>query len=128
MMAVAIYNHYQRTQVMMTQEEEEKERVAKLIRQNYDRVKRHPSEGKYLMITYVHKRSVLIQTVDEFPGQVPTVDMQEGKAVDIRNPASYDPKRLGAGLATEDTSPTIIEKSNIMMLGPTGVGKTHIAK
>lgn len=125
MMAVAIYNHYQRTQEMFRYEEEEKERVAKALRRKYDSVERHPTE-------------------DEFPGQVPTVDMSRGKAVDITHVPSYAQQRLG-DLPLEEASAPIIEKSNIMMigeimllsyvslvlidvLGPTGVGKTLMAK
>lgn len=54
---------------------------------------------------------------NEFPGQQPTIRM-------IPFPTS---NRLGTG-ALVDTSPLTLEKSNILLLGPSGVGKTLMAK
>lgn len=45
MMSVAIYNHYQRTYEMYRQEQERQEKEARLLRKNYERIHRHPSEG-----------------------------------------------------------------------------------
>jgi hypothetical protein len=48
MMAVAVYNHYQRIRELRRQEEEEKERLAKLMRTKYNRSAVHPVEGKHM--------------------------------------------------------------------------------
>lgn len=54
---------------------------------------------------------------DEFPGQQPTMRVYPSHV-----PPPPDPPPI------QDTSPLQIEKSNVLMLGPTGVGKTLIAK
>ncbi|KAK5088377.1 ATP-binding protein [Lithohypha guttulata] len=55
----------------------------------------------------------------EFPGQQPTIRMGGP-------PAGYIPK-LGTSPLV-DTTPLTLEKSNILLLGPSGVGKTLMAK
>jgi len=56
---------------------------------------------------------------DEFPGQIPTVDL-----------FPHEPRHEGpVGTAPlEDSSTLQIEKSNVLLLGPSGVGKTLMAK
>lgn len=56
----------------------------------------------------------------EYPGQQSTIRMGGPPT------ASFDPMTSGSPLV--DTSPLTIEKSNIMLLGPSGVGKTLMAK
>ncbi|KAK4942655.1 ATP-binding protein [Elasticomyces elasticus] len=57
---------------------------------------------------------------DEFPGQQSTIRMGGGQ------PPAFDPRTSGTPLV--DTSPLTLEKSNILLLGPSGVGKTLMAK
>lgn len=54
---------------------------------------------------------------DEFPGHVETVDLNAGRE-------EPEPE-LGTKPLREDNS-IVIEKSNLMLLGPSGVGKTYI--
>lgn len=54
--------------------------------------------------------------VDEFPGHVETVDLNP--------PPVPDETELGSR-PLEDNDATIIEKSNLLLLGPSGVGKTY---
>ena len=56
----------------------------------------------------------------EFPGQQPTIRLGGPPT------ASFDPRTSGTPLV--DTSPLTLEKSNILLLGPSGVGKTLMAK
>jgi ATP-dependent Clp protease ATP-binding subunit ClpX len=56
---------------------------------------------------------------DEFPGHVETVDLNAS----IRPP---DPEPELGSKPLEDDPKTIIEKSNLLLLGPSGVGKTYI--
>ncbi|KAK5050065.1 hypothetical protein LTR84_004185 [Exophiala bonariae] len=55
---------------------------------------------------------------DEFPGQQPTIRMGGPPT------SSYDHRKL----PLVDTTPLTLEKSNILLLGPSGVGKTLMAK
>ena len=55
---------------------------------------------------------------NEFPGQQPTMRFPQS--------AQFDPSTSGTPLI--DTSPLTLEKSNILLLGPSGVGKTLMAK
>jgi len=57
---------------------------------------------------------------NEFPGQQTTVRMGGPPS------AGFDPQTSGSPLV--DTTPLTIEKSNILLLGPSGVGKTLMAK
>lgn len=57
---------------------------------------------------------------NEFPGQQPTIRYTPGP------PQSQIP-RMGASPLV-DTTPLTLEKSNILLLGPSGVGKTLMAK
>ena len=54
--------------------------------------------------------------IDEFPGHVETVDLNP--------PPLQDDPDLGSK-PLEDNDVTIIEKSNVLLLGPSGVGKTY---
>ena len=57
---------------------------------------------------------------NEFPGQQPTIRLGGPPT------HSFDARMNGSPLI--DTSPLTLEKSNIMLLGPSGVGKTLMAK
>jgi ATP-dependent Clp protease ATP-binding subunit ClpX len=52
MLSVAVYNQYQRIQEMQRQEDEERERFAKIARRTmaYEKFSRHPTEGPFLGI------------------------------------------------------------------------------
>lgn len=56
---------------------------------------------------------------DEFPGQAATVNLDE--------PQFPKESRIGSA-PLDDPTPVTIEKSNIMVLGPSGVGKTMMIK
>jgi ATP-dependent Clp protease ATP-binding subunit ClpX len=52
MLSVAVYNQYQRIQEMQRQDDEERERFAKIARRTmaYEKFTRHPTEGWYLIL------------------------------------------------------------------------------
>ena len=56
----------------------------------------------------------------EFPGQQPTIRMGGPSTT------AFNPRTSASPLV--DTSPLTLEKSNILLLGPSGVGKTLMAK
>ncbi|KAF1990574.1 hypothetical protein K402DRAFT_369337 [Aulographum hederae CBS 113979] len=95
----AVYNHYVRIQELQRQEEEHEEKLAQQAR--IERAQRHPVE-------------------DEFPGQMPTVNLY---------PSPPPPPQQPLGSAPlQDSTPLMIEKSNVLLLGTSGVGKTLMAK
>ncbi|GLI74532.1 ATP-binding protein [Penicillium ochrochloron] len=98
-LSVAVYNHYQRVQEIQRREEEAEELLAK--RQRREALGSHPLE-------------------DEFPGQQRTVGVSSTSKP--RQNSLLDHGEL------VDTSPLQLDKSNILLLGPSGVGKTLMAK
>ncbi|KAJ5761030.1 hypothetical protein N7520_008186 [Penicillium odoratum] len=98
-LSVAVYNHYQRVQEIARREEEAEELAAK--RQRKEALESHPLE-------------------DEYPGQQRTVGLPS-------SPKSRQATPLGQDVLV-DTSPLPLDKSNILLLGPSGVGKTLMAK
>ncbi|KAL1633603.1 ATP-binding protein [Neofusicoccum ribis] len=108
-LSVAVYNHYQRIQELERLDEEEQEHLAQQARR--EMVHRHPVE-------------------DEFPGQQRTINVWDAETQyppDSPAPPPRSPPALGAEPIV-DNSPMTIEKSNILLLGPSGVGKTLMAK
>ncbi|KAK0786274.1 ATP-binding protein [Friedmanniomyces endolithicus] len=137
-LATAVYNHYQRIQELQRRDAEEDEAYAQEERRRMSEIRRHPVE-------------------DEFPGQQATIRMpppagsgsvpsgwrgQQQAAEDIWRPPHLraQAQRDGSGTAPKgqtpnpgaaplvDNTPLTIEKSNILLLGPSGVGKTLMAK
>ncbi|KAJ5727595.1 ATP-dependent Clp protease ATP-binding subunit clpX-like [Penicillium malachiteum] len=98
-LSVAVYNHYQRVQELARRKEEAEELLSK--RQRKEALEGHPLE-------------------DEFPGQQRTIGLPSSSKSHPATP--LDQNEL------VDTSPLQLEKSNILLLGPSGVGKTLMAK
>ncbi|KAM3423393.1 hypothetical protein BST61_g826 [Cercospora zeina] len=106
-LATAVYNHYQRIQELQRRDEEEEELLAAEERRRMHQ--RHPVE-------------------DEFPGQQQTT-------IHVYHPSHSSQQRSiqqnGLGpppSPLQDSSPLTVEKSNVLLLGPSGVGKTLMAK
>ncbi|KAJ5502546.1 Clp ATPase C-terminal [Penicillium fimorum] len=98
-LSVAVYNHYQRVQELMRQEEEAAKALAK--RQRREALEFHPLDDD---ITGVHKAT----NIPQRPKSRPNTPLEQSDFA--------------------DTSPLQLEKSNILLLGPSGVGKTLMAK
>lgn len=116
-LSVAVYNHYQRVQELQRRYEEEEELLAQ--RERRERASRHPVEGT----CHPQNQEIdpLTSTVkDEFPGQQRTVNAWTP-------PPPPQDRRIGSSPII-DASPLTIAKSNVMLLGPSGVGKTLMAK
>jgi ATP-dependent Clp protease ATP-binding subunit ClpX len=140
-LSVAVYNHYQRIAELQRQAEEAEE----LARQRERRMmgERHPVEGELDLMngvgfSRVETPALIFQSrenanmricigsiivfnciadvysLDEFPGQPATTFSSLPRA-------SPSPP-------LQDHSPLTVDKSNILMLGPSGVGKTLMAK
>ncbi|CAG8890586.1 unnamed protein product [Penicillium egyptiacum] len=98
-LSVAVYNHYQRVQELVRREEEAAEALAK--RQRREALEIHPLDDD---ITGMQKTASIPQT----PKPRPNTPLEQADFA--------------------DTSPLQLEKSNILLLGPSGVGKTLMAK
>ncbi|KAI8943808.1 hypothetical protein NX059_001782 [Plenodomus lindquistii] len=104
-LSVAVHEHYLRIQELQRQRDEQARLEAQARRRAS--ASRHPVE-------------------DEFPGQQATVDVDGHDEHVSYNEApvySSDPEPLDAGAHQLQ-----IEKSNVLILGPTGVGKTLMCK
>jgi ATP-dependent Clp protease ATP-binding subunit ClpX len=115
--SVAIYNHYQRIREIRRREaeEEEKERQRER-RETAERERRsHPVESTSPSPSH----DTYSYSPDEYPGHIQTVDLNATRRVYIPEP------ELGSKPLDDSTS-TVIEKSNLLLLGPSGVGKTYI--
>ncbi|QGA17839.1 hypothetical protein EYB26_005515 [Talaromyces marneffei] len=99
-LSVAVYNHYQRIMELQRQEEAAAEMMAQ-------RERRAAMEAHHLD--------------DEFTGHQRTMNLEQPMQDTIES-------RLGGSSSFPDTSSTQLEKSNILLLGPSGVGKTLMAK
>ncbi|GAB7366102.1 hypothetical protein MBLNU230_g7664t1 [Neophaeotheca triangularis] len=126
-LATAVYNHYQRIQELQRREDEEEELLAQEERRRM--AHRHPVEGTESDL----KRGIAVPSLtrdfdqDEFPGQQSTVNVW---------PPNVDYKGRGRESGTNGLdppplyypTPLTVEKSNVLLLGPSGVGKTLMAK
>ncbi|KAF4314458.1 ATPase AAA+ type core [Botryosphaeria dothidea] len=126
-LSVAVYNHYQRIQELERLDDEEQELLAQQARR--EMVHRHPVEGTYRG-RWTTSGAVLTQDfADEFPGQQRTINVwdETQHPPDPPAPPPRSPPAFGSE-SIVDNSPMTIEKSNILLLGPSGVGKTLMAK
>ncbi|KAG4423482.1 hypothetical protein IFR04_003449 [Cadophora malorum] len=105
--SVAIFNHYQRIREIRRLEEEEHAKAEQEARWELRERERnsHPVENEY-------------------PGHIETVDLNNTTSP-YRSAAPPPDPELGHFPLPEDTR-TVIEKSNVLLLGPSGVGKTYI--
>lgn len=135
-LATAVYNHYQRIQELQRRDDEEEELLAQEERRRMADVRRHPVEGRESEL----KRGIAVPSLttewrdeDEFPGQQPTINMPapgSGQQPGDWRPARQQQQQQG-GIGSsplKDNSPLTIDKSNVLLLGPSGVGKTLMAK
>ncbi|CAK3854945.1 ATP-dependent Clp protease ATP-binding subunit [Lecanosticta acicola] len=129
-LATAVYNHYQRIQELQRRDEEEEEHMAQEERRRMSQHPRHPVEGREGEL----KQGIAVPSLtkgwhveDEFPGQQQTTNLYPpGSNQQQQKPA--EPNGLGPPSPLSDDSPLTIEKSNVLLLGPSGVGKTLMAK
>ncbi|KXT17275.1 hypothetical protein AC579_530 [Pseudocercospora musae] len=107
-LATAVYNHYQRIQELQRRDEEEQEEAAAEERRRMAQNPRHPVE-------------------DEFPGQQQTtIHVYPPNTNHHRRPSRHNGP--GPPPPLHDPTPLNVEKSNVLLLGPSGVGKTLMAK
>lgn len=132
-LATAVYNHYQRIQELQRRDDEEEERMAQDERRRMATQPRHPVEGR----EHELKQGIAVPSLtrdlpreDEFPGQQTTIHVS---GPTWRSPFQQSPHQPAPSSGSGpqpilDQSPLNIEKSNVLLLGPSGVGKTLMAK
>nr|POF18036.1 atp-dependent clpx-like chaperone, mitochondrial [Quercus suber] len=138
MLATAVYNHYQRIQELQRRDAEEEEMLAQEERRRSAGQARHPVEGRETELKRgIHVPSLTREWLDqdEFPGQQTTTHVPDPTWRPIQVPtrssgheSSPDPDRAIPQTPLVDNTPLTIEKSNVLLLGPSGVGKTLMAK
>ncbi|RMZ67094.1 atp-dependent clp protease [Pyrenophora seminiperda CCB06] len=129
-LSVAVHEHHLRIQELKRQLDEQARLDAQAQRRAS--VHRHPVEGS----PYFHHGpfpTTRLTRADEFPGQQSTVELHShndplsyNEAPSYR-PASPTPVQVDSLLDTSE-HPLQIDKSNVLILGPTGVGKTLMCK
>lgn len=123
-----VFNHYQNLRRRQYQEEQERKREEKLMRQTIARDRNmrehdpHPVEGGYTPKYPSHELSADSRCGDVYPGRhdftqhMPQAwEHSEQNTVEFHTPEDIDHE-----------PPVKIDKSNILLIGPTGVGKTYI--
>ncbi|WPH00990.1 ATP-dependent Clp protease ATP-binding subunit ClpX [Acrodontium crateriforme] len=130
-LATAVYNHYQRVQELERRDAEEEEAFAREERRRMSTHPRHPVEGRESEL----KRGIHVPSLtrdftneDEFPGQQSTVGVPGPRWKPSSDTTDFEKDTHKPGNPIVDESPLIIEKSNILLLGPSGVGKTLMAR
>ncbi|KAI1636800.1 ATP-dependent Clp protease [Biscogniauxia mediterranea] len=122
-----IFNHYQNIRRRQYQEEQERKREERIMRQAIARDRNarerdpHPVEGWQYPANVSYRFHTDDFHQDEFPGHHESIQhmhqaWQRGEQ-DAEFYIPEDPQR---------TPPVKIDKSNLLLIGPTGVGKTYI--
>ncbi|KAI1381321.1 P-loop containing nucleoside triphosphate hydrolase protein [Hypoxylon crocopeplum] len=124
-----IFNHYQNVRRREHQEVQERKREEKLMRQAIARDRNarerepyHPVEGWHHPTPKFHRyRADDVDFEDEFPGHNDSIlNMNQAWQRTEEKVDFYIPEDASRAL------PVKIDKSNLLLLGPTGVGKTYI--
>jgi ATP-dependent Clp protease ATP-binding subunit ClpX len=123
-LATAVYNHYQRIQELQRREDEAEELAHQEERRRMSH--RHPVEGREGEL----KRGIAVPSLtqeweDEFPGQQTTVYVRPPESLHSHKKPELESAESSPLL---DQSPLTMDKSNILLLGPSGVGKTLMVK
>ncbi|OTB16127.1 hypothetical protein K445DRAFT_317121 [Daldinia sp. EC12] len=122
-----IFNHYQNVRRRQHQEEQERKRDEKLMRQAIARDRNarerepHPVEGWHHLASMTRRYRADDISEDEYPGHHDSIqNMHQAWQRAEEKIDFYIPED------TSRTPPVKIDKSNLLLIGPTGVGKTYI--
>lgn len=130
-LATAVYNHYQRILELERQDDEAEEMLAVEERRRMAMHPKHPLDGREDEL----KQGIAVpaltrdwQGMEEFGENEHTSAYtgQSRPAFQQRPPPQDELARTTNPL--NDSTPLMIEKSNVLLLGPSGVGKTLMAK
>lgn len=123
-----VFNHYQNLRRRQYQEEQERKREEKLMRQAVARDRNvrerdpHPVEGGYAPESPSREPGADSHRGDNYPGQYDFTERmrQAWQQPEQSTVEFYTPEDI------DHQPPVKIDKSNILLIGPTGVGKTYI--
>ncbi|KAI1657382.1 P-loop containing nucleoside triphosphate hydrolase protein [Daldinia decipiens] len=122
-----IFNHYQNVRRRQHQEEQERKRDEKLMRQAIARDRNarerepNPVEGWHNLESMTRRHRADDISEDEYPGQYNTIQNMHQEWQHVEQKVDfYIPEDASRAPAVK------IDKSNLLLLGPTGVGKTYI--
>ncbi|KAK7921310.1 P-loop containing nucleoside triphosphate hydrolase protein [Apiospora marii] len=133
-----IFNHYQGVRRRNHQEEVERKRQEKILRRNEARERQarekespstHPVEGSLYHDSPRHGFATDDFPEDEFPGHNDSVRHTHPETAWEQQQQQQHREQEAEFYIPEDTSrpqPVKIDKSNLLLVGPTGVGKTYI--
>lgn len=124
-----IFNHYQNLRRRHQIAHEERNRHDKVMRQRFARDRElhqrrremHPVEGQHSHDSASRRHDADLLSEDEFPGH--------NESVRQLHDLDFGEDNLDQLYAPDDPSvpePVKIDKSNLLLVGPTGVGKTYI--
>lgn len=125
-----LFNHYQNLRRRHQHEHEEQNRLERLMRQRYARDRElhqrrrdsHPVEGRPAASGNAESRAADPLFQDDFPGH-------EESVRSLYDTEDMEDTSLDCLYTPEDASestPVKVDKSNLLLIGPTGVGKTYI--
>jgi ATP-dependent Clp protease ATP-binding subunit ClpX len=130
-LATAVFNHYQRVQELERRDEEADERLAAEERR---RVVLHPKHPLDETDDSDSKRGIAVPSVtkewhfeDDYTAQ-PHATIYANAPGSEQSPTPSQHEKPAANAPLQDPTPFTIEKSNVLLLGPSGVGKTLMAK
>lgn len=125
-----IFNHYQNLRRRHQHELAERKRQEKHMRQRLSRDRElhqrrreaHPVEGQRSTHGEYYRQPTDTHTEDEYPGHSESVRQ-------LHDTHEFEEDPFDSLYIPEDSSvpePVKIDKSNMLLIGPTGVGKTYI--
>ena len=125
-----IFNHYQNVRRRHQQEHEERNRREKQMRQRLSKDRElhqrrrevHPVEGQRSKEEFFYRHPTDDLFKDDFPGHEESVRQ-------LHETHEFEEDPFDSLYIPEDPSvlePVKIDKSNMLLIGPTGVGKTYI--
>jgi ATP-dependent Clp protease ATP-binding subunit ClpX len=126
-LSTAVYNHYRRITELQRLGDEADERAHQEERRRM--AHRHPVEGREGEL----KRGIAVPALtnhweDEYPGQQATVNVNVYPPEMQHESNKHAEPEDASHSPLLDQSPLTIDKSNILLLGPSGVGKTLMVK
>ncbi|KAI9490564.1 P-loop containing nucleoside triphosphate hydrolase protein [Zychaea mexicana] len=122
-LSVAVYNHYTRVQANMARAQAARKREEAAGGGN-----RQPSSTVATGVDDDHPHIFHHHEQEEEPSPVVIGDQEEKEQQDLLSSSSSAAAAAANSMAENEMDTTLLEKSNVLLIGPTGSGKTLLAK